>query len=237
MYFDPNGAWGGGVSTDAPAMGSVRGGARQNLISEATPHVSPKDADGSAGPKAAQPNTHIVKSGETLSSIAQAAYGSSAFYPHLLRANPGINPNNLKPGTAIHVPPATEVKATAAPGTAGKPAGELPPGPALVEETKIDPVRQYRVVSGDSLYKIGQKLYGKGTMGDRIYDANKQLIGADPRRLKLGMILQLPEPPTAGRAGTGTGRGSATASGGREEAWNSISNPSEPYFGNEAEKK
>jgi hypothetical protein len=73
-------------------------------------------------------------------------------------------------------------------------------------------------------------------MGDRIYEANKQVIGADPRRLKLGMILQLPEPPTS----VGLGKaGSASASrGGEQEAWNSVSSgPSEPYFGSESERK
>ena len=231
MYFDPNAAWGGGVSGDAPALGITR--------QAPTPGPSPKafvKEGGKVEGAAPGPNTHVVKSGETFSSIAQAAYGSAAYYPHLIRANPGVNPNNLKLGTVLNVPPVSEVKASgggaAAEKAAAGPAGQLPAGPRLVEDVKIDPVRQYRVVSGDSLFKIGQKLYGKGTMGDRIYEANKQLIGTDPRRLKLGMILQLPEPPTAGasakRSGDGTG----------QEVWNSVSvNPAEPYFGNEGERK
>jgi len=240
MYFDPNAAWGGGVSGDAPALGIER-----QPVSPG-PSPSPKafvrepgktETAGGGAAGASNPHTHVVKSGETLSSIAQAAYGSAAYYPHLIRANPGVNPNNLKLGTVLNVPPVSEVKAAG--GGAGAAAekaaaGQLPAGPRLVDEVKIDPVRQYRVVSGDSLFKIGQKLYGKGTMGDRIYDANKQLIGADPRRLKLGMILQLPEPPAAAGASAKRSGGDGTG----QEVWNSVSaNPSEPYFGNEGERK
>ena len=34
---------------------------------------------------------------------------------------------------------------------------------------------------------------------DALYEANKQAIGPDPRKLKLGMVLKLPEQPTVAR--------------------------------------
>src|SRR5439155_1579906 len=64
----------------------------------------------------------------------------------------------------------------------------------------IDPTKEYRVQPGDSLHKIAIKLYGKSTEADRIYQLNKQTIGDDPHRLKIGQILQLPEPPTVSTA-------------------------------------
>jgi nucleoid-associated protein YgaU len=256
LYFDPNAAWGGGVSTDAAAPGvtrsAVRTPAKTNLISE----PKSKGAELVVEPAAAggKSNTHVVRPGETFSSIAMAAYGSSAYYPHILRANPGLTPTNLKVGSTINLPAVEEVKAShvaaekaAAEKAAGeKSAGEVPAGPRMVEDVKIDPTRQYRVVTGDSLYKIGLKLYRNGQMGERIYEANRATIGSDPKRLKLGMILQLPEPPasaagaaTGERAATpvGTGTGDRTTSGTLDDARNNGATASEPFLGNESDPK
>jgi His/Glu/Gln/Arg/opine family amino acid ABC transporter permease subunit len=71
-------------------------------------------------------------------------------------------------------------------------------------EVRIDTTRQYKVQQNDSLYKIASKLYGKGTMADKLYERNKAAIGPDPKRLKLGMILDLPEAPLAGPASANT---------------------------------
>jgi nucleoid-associated protein YgaU len=53
------------------------------------------------------------------------------------------------------------------------------------------------VQPGDSLHKIALQLYGQSTKADRIYQLNKQMIGDDPHRLKVGQVLQLPDPPAA----------------------------------------
>jgi nucleoid-associated protein YgaU len=50
----------------------------------------------------------------------------------------------------------------------------------------------YEVQSGDTLATIAQQFYGDGTQWRRIYDANKDAIGADPDKLKLGMMLKIP---------------------------------------------
>src|SRR5688572_16905584 len=195
LYFDPRGAWGGGVSSDAGSIGAGRTAGKGNLIAQ-----SPNAKGGEAAGQPVGRNQHVVKSGETFSSIAQMAYGSAAYYPHVLRANPGLNPTNLKPGLVINLPAAEEVKASAAAEKSAKASADAPAGAKMVDEVKIDATRQYKVVSGDSLYKIGQKLYGSGLMGDKIYEMNRQVIGSDPKRLKLGMVLELPQPPTAGVA-------------------------------------
>jgi nucleoid-associated protein YgaU len=44
------------------------------------------------------------------------------------------------------------------------------------------------------------KLYGKSGYVERIYEKNKALIGSDPKKLKLGMILELPEKTTVAAA-------------------------------------
>jgi nucleoid-associated protein YgaU len=50
----------------------------------------------------------------------------------------------------------------------------------------------YDVQSGDTLLSSAQAQYGDGTQWRRIYDANKDTIGADPDKLKLGMTLKIP---------------------------------------------
>ena len=50
----------------------------------------------------------------------------------------------------------------------------------------------YEVQSGDTLLSIAQQVYGDGTQWRRIYDANKDAIGSDPDRLKIGMKLTIP---------------------------------------------
>jgi nucleoid-associated protein YgaU len=61
----------------------------------------------------------------------------------------------------------------------------------------VDPRSEYRVQSGDSLHKIAVKLYGKIDMVDKIYELNKAAIGPNKAKLKLGMVLKLPEAPVA----------------------------------------
>ncbi len=132
--------------------------------------------------------THTVQLNETFVSIAEAAYGNKAYYPHLIRANPTIDPRKLRPGMVINVPPASEVRAD---GSAAAPSSDLSTSAA-----RIDEKTEYKVQAGDSLYKISTKLYGKADRADKIYDLNKSAIGSNPAHLKLGMVLKLPEAPT-----------------------------------------
>jgi nucleoid-associated protein YgaU len=50
----------------------------------------------------------------------------------------------------------------------------------------------YEVQSGDTLLTIAEQYYGDGTQWRRIYDANKDTIGSDPDKLKIGMKLKIP---------------------------------------------
>lgn len=199
LYFDPNDALGGGLSTDA-VFDKGKSAKATPAAGHATTIAEPTD-------KPADPNTHVVKAGETLSSISLVTYGSSSYYPHILRANPGVNPNNLKLGTVLKLPKAEEFKA------ADKPtAADVPPGaaPIIKEETKIDPAKQWRVAQNDSLYKIAMKVYGKASYVDKIYERNKAAIGPNPTRLKLGMILDLPEKAPAAAPAVATPAPDAT---------------------------
>ncbi|HEV7665764.1 MAG TPA: LysM peptidoglycan-binding domain-containing protein [Chloroflexota bacterium] len=50
----------------------------------------------------------------------------------------------------------------------------------------------YDVQSGDTLLTIADQFYSDVTQWRRIYDANKDVIGADPDKLKIGMKLKIP---------------------------------------------
>lgn len=139
--------------------------------------------------------TYKVQKGDTLSSISKATYGNANYYPHILRANPGLDPHKLKPGMVIQLPdPQQVVPHGSTQATEGSAAG------GSSSSTAIDASHQYRVTAGDSLYKISVKLYGNGGYVDQIYEKNKQAIGSDPARLKVGMVLELPAKPTVAQA-------------------------------------
>ncbi len=183
--------------TETPAPAQSR---PQNEITTTPPTTSPSSVaampataspSGAAAPTPAStaPRTHVIQTGESFSTIAQVVYGNSSYYPHLIRANPNIDPKKLRPGTTIVIPDAAQVVATASPDTKSS----IDSKPAIT----LDDKREYRVQTGDSLYKIALKLYGKAERADAIYDLNKDAIGPNRSYLKVGMTLKLPEPPTS----------------------------------------
>lgn len=135
---------------------------------------------------------HVIQQGENLSMIAAVAYGDARLYREILKANPTLDERKLRPGMTIKIPdPWTFATATGA-ATGSR--------PAVRQEAAIDANTQYRVAQGDSLHKIALKLYGKAAKADALYELNKDKIGDDSSRLKLGMVLKLPDPPTAAAA-------------------------------------
>lgn len=146
------------------------------------------DASSSAAAGSA-PHTYTVKSGDTFSSIARAVYGDGRFYRQIMKANPTVNPTRLRAGAVINLPDRTHLKSTAADASTDGGAAHDAPRPVA------NPDREYRVRSNDSLYKISMKLYHTPNKIDAIYQLNKSTIGPDPEKLKLDMLLKLPEPP------------------------------------------
>ena len=156
---------------------------------------TPPAPPGGAAPKPAAPATpatpkgtpkeHVIQPGEHLSSISLALYGDARHYKEILKANPGLDERKLKPGTKINIPdPSTFTTPKAQQAVARL-------------EPSIDPAKEYRVAPGDSLHKIAMKLYGKAAKADDLYELNKEKIGDDSARVKVGMVLKLPEPPTS----------------------------------------
>ena len=122
--------------------------------------------------------THVVATGETFSSIAQTVYGASKYWNRIADANPNVQPKSLRPGMILIIP------AFSAP--------VEPAAPAAVAPAPLNPKTEYRVQAGDSLYKIAVHLFNNGQYAEKIYDLNKPIIGPDPAKLKVGMVLNLP---------------------------------------------
>jgi hypothetical protein len=99
---------------------------------------------------------------------------------------PGIAAPAAPPGAPI-----TLASAGQQPGAITPPA--LPPGQAA--QGTPSPARQYVVQPGDTLSRIARSVYGDVSpqAWQRIYDANKAVIGADPSQLRLGVRLTIPE--------------------------------------------
>jgi 5'-nucleotidase len=107
-------------------------------------------------------------------------------------------------GTAAQQP--TQTTAAAAPtGAAAAPAAspQRPPlaapspspavsAPTAAAASSAEPEQTYEVKAGDTLLSISEEVYGDATKWRRIYDANKDLIGPDPDKLKLEQKLKIP---------------------------------------------
>jgi polar amino acid transport system substrate-binding protein len=74
---------------------------------------------------------------------------------------------------------------------------EATPGPAAIEPGAgaSGTVETYVVRPGDTLSRIARKHYGAAwaTSWQRIYEANRDVIGPDPGRLEVGMKLEIPK--------------------------------------------
>lgn len=119
------------------------------------------------------------------------AYGSPRYVEQIKKANPNLVPEKMRPGQTIVLPTISKHE-NGASGSSPTDSSSATAGP----NESLDSRTQYKVQSGDSLERIAMKLYGKREMIDRIYEANKDAIGPDKAKLKLNMVLKLPEPPT-----------------------------------------
>jgi len=141
-------------------------------------------------------STYTVASGDTLGGIAKKTYGRESAWTAIRDANPGVNPNNLKVGTALKLPAADQLPpgeqiAAAGKSTRGAARGSTPPAKKGGSKSTGTTGRRYTVKNGDTLWKIAKAEYGTATKAnvDRIREANS--IGSDGS-LKAGQSLTIP---------------------------------------------
>jgi nucleoid-associated protein YgaU len=85
--------------------------------------------------------------------------------------------------------PQRPVRPTSKPGAGA----ERPP----VQAPKAQPayLAQHKVVSGETLSHVALKYYGSAAKEHwmRIYEANRDVIGDDPNKIRVGQVLNIPE--------------------------------------------
>jgi nucleoid-associated protein YgaU len=99
-------------------------------------------------------------------------------------AQPTAAPTAAGPTSAV--PASPQRPALASPG-ASPAAITASPSPSPIPGAQI-----YEVQPGDTLLTISEQFYGDATQWQKIYDANKDVIGDNPDSLKIGMRLQIP---------------------------------------------
>lgn len=121
------------------------------------------------------------KQGDSFKSLARTYYGSELQVALLRSANEGVDDAKLAVGDRVNVPVRLANQA----------------GPAVKTgeqgKTSAWTGGLYTVQKGDSLGTISKSVYGTHKNWRNIYDANRDVIGDDPNRLKLGMQLRIPE--------------------------------------------
>ena len=150
-----------------------------------SPSINPPGGTATATAKpsaAAAPGmtSYTIKAGDTFSTIAGDFYKDTRKWSVIANANPGVDPSRLKVGQVIKVPAdgavarqATTVaeRASAAPRTSGS---------------------THTVAKGETLAAIAERYLGSKGAWKRLYEANKDAIGSDPAKLKVGTKLVIP---------------------------------------------
>jgi nucleoid-associated protein YgaU len=84
------------------------------------------------------------------------------------------------------------VAPSAVPGVVASPSAI--PSTVVAGATAVAASTEYVVKPGDTLRSIAEEQYGDAGEWPRIYQANRDVIGADPDNLVAGSTLQLPPP-------------------------------------------
>jgi LysM repeat protein len=116
-----------------------------------------------------------VGQGETLSEIAQKALGSSNRWREIVAINSGIDPDRLKVGAVLKLPPR---------GTGGE--------TRRSSATQPSKATTHVVQAGETLSSIAKRYLGSVNAWRGVFDANSKALHGDPNRLVVGMTLVIP---------------------------------------------
>ncbi len=123
-----------------------------------------------------EPETYTVQAGDTLALIAEKKYGDQQYHTLIERANPGVNPRALKPGSKLVIP-----------------ARDTRPADAAAPQVEPDGNKSYTVQAGDTLARIAKRFYEseKPSILKAICAANPDL--GDGNLLRIGVKLMMPK--------------------------------------------
>jgi len=127
--------------------------------------------------------TYVIASGDTLSGIAFTYYGTGIAWLRIAEANPDVDPDRLRVGTTLRIPPHTPRASS----RSSRSTVATRPLSSHAADGK-----SHRVEDGESLSSIADHYYGRETRWTRIFEANRTLLQNDPDRLRIGMVLSIP---------------------------------------------
>ena len=132
-------------------------------------------------------SAYTVIRGDSLWRISEKFFGTSSRWGEIYEANKdviGPNPRLLKIGQILVIPNGgTALSESEVP---------LPSLPDRMVPLAPGPVTAYTVIRGDSLWRISEKFFGTSSRWGETYAANKDVIGSNPRLLRIGQILVIP---------------------------------------------
>ncbi len=179
----------GNVPSSSPASPSNTNNALPPGIRTATSPKPDADSTRKSGPADAAVERHKVQDGDSLSSLAQTYYGDSKYAKLLADANPNLtDPNRLKVGSLVSIPPLPADADSRVAAGAGSPAsGKTGEKPATTGK------RTYTVKAGDSFYSIAKSQLGSASRWKELLALNNAKVNGDPTSLQPGQSLVLPE--------------------------------------------
>jgi nucleoid-associated protein YgaU len=144
---------------------------------------------------------HVVRKGETLMDVSKIYYGTTSRWAEILRLNPKLVPEKMRPGDEVFVASVVPSKKYTAPvavenragtdGTGSAPPANRGTGVVHAEIQGSGVARTYVVEEGDTLGEIAQRMLGSAKRVDDLYEANKGTLRS-PHDLKIGMELTIP---------------------------------------------
>jgi nucleoid-associated protein YgaU len=123
---------------------------------------------------------YTIKAGDTFSTIAGDFYKDTRKWSVIAKANPGVDPARLKVGQVINVP------------TDGAVARQATTVPERASAVARPGGTTHTVATGETLSAIAERYLGSKGAWKRLYEANKDAIGSDPAKLKVGTKLVIP---------------------------------------------
>jgi len=179
-----------------PAGAPLGNGARVPSGAVELPAFEAAPASDEPAPPAVKANDaarqYVVRSGDTLSEIAQHELGSAKRWKELVAANPGLDPSKLRVGKKLAIPGGAAASGSRSPGTtlasATPPKASTPPKAKAATPPATGPAT-WKVGRGESLWIIAQRSLGDGKRWKEIAALNP---GLNPDRLVQGAVLKLP---------------------------------------------
>jgi len=157
------------------AMQPASAPATPPAVEQETVAVEPPPPAAIAG---SEGHIYEVKPGESLSTICHRVYGEVSLTEALAAHNGISNPDMLWAGKRLTLPPLHVL--TADPGDASPGGGDHAEDPGT-----------YRVVEGDSLSSIAQRVLGSADLWHQLYEFNRQAI-TNPDTVRAGTVLKIP---------------------------------------------